>query len=196
MNRRDFLTALIAELRNIEPSELQDALQYYNEYFDEAGAENEQAVIAELGTPQEIASKIRATSAIKYMEEGKPNAKKSWNAVWISIGTIFAAPIALPLALAVAILAIALVIAFGAIVFSLFVVVFLFAIVGIFITIASFFIIPLSVTSFMVMFGTGLTLVGLSVLLFFPTLMLTTSSFKGIALLINRMISKGGKKHD
>ncbi|MEG0692018.1 MAG: DUF1700 domain-containing protein [Oscillospiraceae bacterium] len=188
MNRRDFFTALIAELRNIEPSELQDVLQYYNEYFDEAGIENEQAVIEELGSPKEIAAGIKTNASMKYLETGKSNAKKSLKAVWISIGAIFAAPIALPLAIAFAVLAVALVITFGAFMFAFFAVSFAFALAGVLLTVMSFVLIPVSPPSFLVMFGVGLILAGLSILVFIPTLMLTRSSFKGIAIFINRKI--------
>ena len=44
------------------------ALQYYNDYFDDAGAEKEEEIIAELGSPEEIAavlsSRGRLTSNI------------------------------------------------------------------------------------------------------------------------------------
>ncbi|MFZ2537591.1 MAG: DUF1700 domain-containing protein [Oscillospiraceae bacterium] len=188
MNRRDFFTGLIGELRNLESSELQDVLQYYNEYFDEAGVENEEAVIAELGSIKDIAIGIRANSATRYLETGKSSTKKSLNAVWISIGAIFAAPIALPLAIAFGILAIALVITFAALLFTFFAVAFSFALSGVLLTFASFILIPASPSSFLLAFGAGLILAGLSILVFIPTLMITRSSFKGIAIFINRKI--------
>ncbi len=195
MDRRNFFTCLIAELRNLEPSELQDVLQYYNEYFDEAGLENEQAVIAELGSPKIIATEIKRNSAIKYLETGKSNTKKSLNAVWISIGAIFAAPIALPLAIALGAVVIALVIAFAAIIFAFFTVSFVFALVGVVLTVASFILIPSSIPSFLIMLGAGLILAGLSILVFIPTLMLGRSSFKGIAILINNTILRRNRNN-
>lgn len=188
MNRSDFFATLIGELRNIEPSELQDVLQYYNEYFDEAGLENEQSVIAELGSPKELAVEIRANSAIKYLETGNPSTKKSLNAVWIGIGAIFAAPIALPLAIAFGAVAIVLVITLAILIFSFFLVSFSFAVSGILIAISSFIIIFTSFPSFLLMLGTGLIAAGLAILVFIPTLFLARSSFKGLAIFINRKI--------
>ena len=42
------------------PTEREEAIQYYNDYFDDAGAENESGVIASLGTPEELARTIKA----------------------------------------------------------------------------------------------------------------------------------------
>lgn len=186
MNRRDFFAALINELRNIEPAELQDVLQYYNEYFDDAGLENEEAVIAELGSPKELAAAIKANSSIKYLESGNPSTKKSLNAAWIAIGAIFAAPIALPLALALGIFAIAILITIAILIFTLFIVSFAFAISGILSAVFSFTIIPSSFPSFLLMFGAGLILAGLSLLIYIPTLSLARNSFKRLAIFINR----------
>ncbi|MCM1046202.1 MAG: hypothetical protein NC417_11900 [Candidatus Gastranaerophilales bacterium] len=46
-------------LQNISPAEREEALQYYNDYFNDAGAENEQSVIAALGTPARVAENIK-----------------------------------------------------------------------------------------------------------------------------------------
>ncbi len=59
MDRKDFMGRLEGLLQNISASEREEALQYYNDYFDDAGPENEQKVIAELGTPARVAENIR-----------------------------------------------------------------------------------------------------------------------------------------
>lgn len=58
MNRQEFMNQLEYLLRGIPASEREDALAYYNDYFDEAGAENEAQVIQELGSPEAVAEKI------------------------------------------------------------------------------------------------------------------------------------------
>ena len=50
MNRAEFMAALEAQLRDITTEERDEALKFYNEYLDEAGPENEAAVLAELGS--------------------------------------------------------------------------------------------------------------------------------------------------
>ena len=59
MNRTEFLSQLENLLRNISPEERAEALQYYNDYFDDAGAENEQEVLEALGDPKKVAENIR-----------------------------------------------------------------------------------------------------------------------------------------
>ena len=60
MNRQEFMRKLEYLLRDIPESERADALAYYNDYFDEAGAENEDQVIQELGSPEAVAQTILA----------------------------------------------------------------------------------------------------------------------------------------
>ncbi len=61
MNREEFLSGLARLLADIPETERQEALKYYNNYFDDAGPENEKSVIEELGgTPERAAASIRA----------------------------------------------------------------------------------------------------------------------------------------
>ena len=60
MNRAEFMGRLTELLRDVSPQEREEAIQYYNDYFDDAGAENESGVIASLGTPEELAGAIKA----------------------------------------------------------------------------------------------------------------------------------------
>ncbi|MFR5749399.1 MAG: DUF1700 domain-containing protein, partial [Thomasclavelia spiroformis] len=60
MNRKEFLDELAFLLQDIEDVERDEAIQYYQDYFDEAGIENEQQVINELGTPEKVAAIIKA----------------------------------------------------------------------------------------------------------------------------------------
>ena len=49
MNRTEYMRQLESLLQNISATEREEALQYYNEYFNDAGPENEQNVIEALG---------------------------------------------------------------------------------------------------------------------------------------------------
>lgn len=60
MNRAEFMRRLSELLYDVSPSEREEAIQYYNDYFDDAGAENEQSVIISLGTPEQVAGTIKA----------------------------------------------------------------------------------------------------------------------------------------
>lgn len=73
MNRKEYMKRLEQLLLILPEEEREEALQYYYDYFDDAGIENEDKVIAELGTPEEVAAKIRAGFAGEngeYSEQG------------------------------------------------------------------------------------------------------------------------------
>lgn len=59
MNRAEFMRQLESLLQNISRTEREEALQYYNDYFDDAGAENEREVIEALGNPARVAENIK-----------------------------------------------------------------------------------------------------------------------------------------
>lgn len=59
MNRMDFMSQLERLLQDVSPTEREEALQYYNDYFDDAGAENEMEVIEALGNPARVAENIK-----------------------------------------------------------------------------------------------------------------------------------------
>lgn len=60
MNQRDFMDRLERLLMDIQEDERREALQYYTDYFEDAGEENVEAVIRELGSPEKVAATIKA----------------------------------------------------------------------------------------------------------------------------------------
>ena len=71
MNRIEFMTTLASLLQDIPAEERREAMQYYNDYFDEAGSENEEQVIRELGSPEKVADTIKAGIDGYGNEEGE-----------------------------------------------------------------------------------------------------------------------------
>lgn len=59
MNRDEFLNQLERLLMDIPEGDRLDAIEYYYDYFDEAGVANEQKVIRELGSPERVAQTIK-----------------------------------------------------------------------------------------------------------------------------------------
>ena len=59
MNREEYMRRLENALTDISPAEREEALQYYNDYFDDAGVENEEDVMNSLGTPENLAETIK-----------------------------------------------------------------------------------------------------------------------------------------
>lgn len=60
MERAQFMEQLKRLLSDISESERAEALDYYESYFDDAGPENEEQVIRELGSPGKVAAIIKA----------------------------------------------------------------------------------------------------------------------------------------
>lgn len=59
MSRWEFMRRLEELLFEISPNEREAALQYYNDYFNDAGMENEQEVIRALGSPEQVAQIVK-----------------------------------------------------------------------------------------------------------------------------------------
>ena len=59
MNRREFIARLKEEISRLPQEEIEAAVEYYEEYFDEAGADKEQDVLERLGSPKKVASQIK-----------------------------------------------------------------------------------------------------------------------------------------
>lgn len=124
MNRIDFMKQLESLLQNISPAEREEALQYYNEYFNDAGSENEQAVIEALGNPAKVAENIKRDingagygdagysraqnrAVVQYQqpsaqqanqEQPKKESMPTWALVLIIIGGILISPVVLGIA--------------------------------------------------------------------------------------------------
>ena len=61
MTKQEFLDQLGQILWDLPEDERMDAVWYYEDYFADAGVENEQQVLRELGSPERVAEKIRAS---------------------------------------------------------------------------------------------------------------------------------------
>ena len=71
MNRSEFMFRLAQLLSDLSQAERSEALQYYQDYFDEAGPENEQQIIMELGAPEAVAASIKAGLSSEDSEKGE-----------------------------------------------------------------------------------------------------------------------------
>lgn len=60
MTREEFMTELASMLQDISVEERVEAMQYYNNYFDDAGEEQEERIAAELGSPAKVAAEVKA----------------------------------------------------------------------------------------------------------------------------------------
>lgn len=103
MNRQEFMEELKRGLQGISEEESEDAVNYYEEYFEEAGSENEAEVIKELGNPIQIAKRIKAEVTIKQVKDEEVKSSKQIKGILSSMGLIlgvlFASPLLIPMGL-------------------------------------------------------------------------------------------------
>ena len=59
MNKEQFLKELEDLLQDIDATEREEALNYYRDYFEDAGSEHEQEIIKELESPKKVAQTIK-----------------------------------------------------------------------------------------------------------------------------------------
>lgn len=105
MSREEYLRALSRELRRLPKDEYEKAMDYYVEYFEEAGPEKEQEIIKDLGSPKDVAAQIIMDAAMERMDKPQKSMKRGLSTVWMVVLAVCAAPIALPLAIGILALA-------------------------------------------------------------------------------------------
>ncbi len=71
MNKADYLDKLNELLSDISADERNDALDYYNDYLDGDSPEDIEKRMAELGTPEELADKIKLASGDTHIVDGE-----------------------------------------------------------------------------------------------------------------------------
>ncbi|HER6418063.1 TPA: DUF1700 domain-containing protein [Streptococcus pyogenes] len=100
MTRTEYLAELDKYLRKLPREDYHEALEYYIEYFDEAGPDKESQVIDDLGNPKEAASEIISNVLGKHLATPEKTPKNRATIIGLTILSLFAAPIALPVLLA------------------------------------------------------------------------------------------------
>lgn len=96
MTRSDYMEQLEKHLKKLPRKEYQEAINFFTEYFDEAGPEHEADIIDELGTPKEAASELINNILSRQLEsstdeETPPAPGSNWTHWGILIGLILLA---------------------------------------------------------------------------------------------------------
>ncbi len=173
MNREEYLNELQKYLKKLPHEDYLDAMDYFTEYFDEAGDENEQAIIHELGSPKKAANDVLN----QLLQKQAPNWSSKQTLGLISLA-ILAAPIGIPLAMTLFMLVLTAILLF----FSLLLTIVSLMIAGILVSgklvLRGIVALPFSLSG-------GLLLIGLGVLLF---------GFGCICILVLPKIWQTGKK--
>lgn len=98
MTRFEFMAALEQLLSPLPDAERCDALRYYEEYFDAAGPEKEAEVIAELGSPEQLAKKLLEAQSLPTVPTppaaANARSRQRSRAKWFALGGFAAAVLA------------------------------------------------------------------------------------------------------
>lgn len=120
MKKTEYLAQLEKYLKKLPHEDYLEAMEYFNEYFDEAGPEAEEAVIAELGTPKEAAHELITNLLDKQFDHQVETPKRSpKEIISLIVLAILAAPVAFPLAISILAISFAFIIAILAVLFAL-----------------------------------------------------------------------------
>lgn len=121
MTRTDYLAQLDKYLKRLPAEDYKEAMDYFTEYFDEAGPENEAQVIQDLGSPKEAAQEILHEILDKTIKSNDGTHKSRAKTIWIAILALFASPIAIPVILLLIMMLVTLILAIIATLFTGFV---------------------------------------------------------------------------
>ena len=193
MTKTEYLAKLTKYLRKLPQKDYEEALEYFMEYFEEAGPENEAQVIAELGTPKEAAHEVITRLLDEKIIEDKSSLRNKTTILWIAILAVLASPVALPILLFfLAILMTLLMIIFAVIVTAL-ALTFALLISGVYTFFTSFSLLSVSLASTLFGVGIGLLMFGGALLLLFASFEICKLFVMLTTLLIKWLIKKGRK---
>ena len=223
MNRETYLKELRKYLKRLPKDDYENAMEYFTEYFDDAG--NDEEAIRELGSPREAASDLLAallnqktgdassstfSDASDARADGRrgrrfragdpvPEAKEKsspLSILLIACLAICAAPIAAPLALAALVLLMCGVVVVLCAVLCIFIFSVCFVIAGAYSLVQGFAVASASVPAFLITSGSSLLAIGLGVLLFVAGIFFCKWLVIRLAKLIQRMLEKRRVKKD
>jgi uncharacterized membrane protein len=96
MTKTEYLRELDRYLKKLPRVDYEEAMAYFTEYFDEAGDENAQQVMADLGTPKEAANELIQN----LLDDTAPLAKRQRSTkekILLATLALLSAPVTIPL---------------------------------------------------------------------------------------------------
>lgn len=108
MNQQEYLKQLEKYLKKLPAQDYTDAMEYFTEYFSETDEAGAQQLMQELGSPKEAAQELIANLLDQKITDDDQNTASKphhrFHAIWLACLVILAAPIGLPLSIALIIL--------------------------------------------------------------------------------------------
>ena len=193
MTRTEYIAKLTKYLRKLPQQDYEEAIEYFMEYFEEAGPENEARVIAELGTPKEAAHEVISRLLEEKIVEDKSSLRNKTTILWIAILAVLASPVALPILLFFLAMIVTLLMIIFAVIVTALALTFALLISGVYTFFTSFSLLSVSLASTLFGGGLGLLMFGGALLLLLISFEICKLIEKLITLLIKWLIKKGRK---
>ena len=193
MTRTEYIAKLTKYLRKLPQQDYKEAIEYFMDYFEEAGPENEARVIAELGTPKEAAHEVISRLLEEKIVEDKSSLRNKTTILWIAILAVLASPVALPILLFFLAMIMTLLMIIFAVIVTALALTFALLISGIYTFFTSFSLLSVSLASTLFGGGLGLLMFGGALLLLLISFEICKLIVKLITLLIKWLIKKGRK---
>ncbi|KAI4446901.1 hypothetical protein C823_001419 [Eubacterium plexicaudatum ASF492] len=195
MSKQEYMRQLKERLKRLPKEDFERAVAYFEEYFAEAGEENEAKAAQDLGSPQEAADQIIRDMALNYSKEPVQNVRKGLNGLWVAVLALFAVPVAMPLLLTGAILVLVAVIVVWTLFLALFIAAVCAVIAGPLTIVAGFSVITKSFAVFLTCVGIGFMAMGIGAACVYATYLLCRRFMGWTLHKLAVMISKGRKKN-
>lgn len=202
MDKKTYLTQLANHLKDLPKEEFEEAMHYVEEYFAEAGEENEANVIEQLAPPLKYAAQIKAEATIRsnrsYQQERSKTPATGIKAIWYIIAGIFALPLAFPIALLAFCLILTLVLLLFSFGIAAFAVMFAAFICAIPLFFSSFAMFSISIPSGFMAMGASITLIGFAIFLSSLAILFFSRFIPWIIKLLSNLFNrlKGGSKDE
>ena len=176
----------------LSKEERAEAINFYQEYAEDAAIDNYADLVARFGTPKVLASKIYSEVANKIVQSPKNKMNDHLNAAVLAIVAVLSLPLSLPLV----IVAFAIILSFGLALLSIIIsfgfTSFALILAGLYlITFGSFsFISPFSLGNILKCLGGGLVIIALAIIFALITINLVKLILKFITLISSRIIAR------
>ena len=225
MTRKEYMEQLRKYLKRLPKEDYENAIEYFSEYFDEAGPENEQQVMEELGEPKEAARELLLNLLQESVGDGKDStgeketelpAEGSGNRrsaagqnaaaskkkrspgkiILLAILVLCASPVSLALMFSVLAVLFAVVVVIAAVIFSLGVASIATIAGGIMVAGFGATLILKSVAAACMMVGGGFLMAGAGILVGVLTIYICKWCATGIGRLVNRFVRKKVQRNE
>lgn len=161
MTKIEYLNQLDTYLTKLPQSDRIEAMDYFKELFDDAGPEREEELMASLGSPKEAAHDILTSLLDKKLNDEAPR-KNRVQILWIALLALLAAPVGLPIILAILATCIGLLVAVVGFIIGLAGIALGGFVIGLVFSVESFSVLLASKSSFLLLLGGGLLSIGAS----------------------------------